>query len=225
MDVSLPAVVTARGLRRAAALAQRRLLFDVKTIHLGTGHYTSAHARDEQSGAVRHREMHVQHDYTHHARELDRRFHQHDYRVTHTAGPIEQRLQSFTTVRGLVFGQFGEASADVHDLISIAADLEAQQQWQLAGARSATEMRSFLVSRIRRRMGVTAVQAMVRHRLARVPYIGVPRHFITARMQRGAAGGQPYAPAPSHAPTSTSSRRTRRSRRERLAELDGSWIQ
>ena len=87
----------------------------------------------------------------------------------------------------------------MHDLISIAADLEAQQQWQLAGARSATEMRSFLVSRIRRRMGVTAVQAMVRHRLARVPYIGVPRHFITARMQRGAAGGQPYAPAPSHA--------------------------
>jgi len=199
IDVSLPAVVTARGLRRAQHLAMRRLLFDVKTIHLGTEHYSSAHARDEQSGAVRHREARVTHDYTHHARELDRRFHRHDYRSTHTAGPVEQRLLSFTTVRGLVFGGFGEASADVHDLISVAADRQAQRQWQLAGARSATEMRSFLVSRARRRVGVTAVQAMARHRLARRPYIGVPRQVVTARMQRGAAGGQPYAPAPGHA--------------------------
>ena len=41
-------------------------------------------------------------------------------------------------------------------------------------------------------MGMAAVQAMARHRLARVPYIGVPRQVIQPRPQqrqgqRGAA--------------------------------------
>ena len=105
-------------------------------------------------------------------------------------------------MRGLVFGQYGEASADVHDLIGVAADEMAQQQWRLAGARTACEMRSFLVSRARRRIGLTTVQAMARHRLARVPYIGVPRDVVTARMQRGQrqrGDPHPYAPAAEHA--------------------------
>ena len=108
----------------------------------------------------------------------------------------------FTTVRGLVFGAYGEASADVHDLISACADQMAQRQWQLAGARTATEMRAFLVSRARRRIGLAAVQAMARHRLARVPYIGVQRQFVVARARRGQLRrGQPipWAPAPGHA--------------------------
>ena len=198
IDVALPAVVTARGQRRGSALALRRLLFDVKTIHAGTEHYSSAHARDEQSGAVRHRERSVMTDYLSHARRLDRRYHP----EVGAPGPIEQRLRSFTTVRGLVFGQYGEASADVHDLITTAADQLAQHRWQLAGARSATEMRSFLVSRSRRRIGVTVVQAMARHRLARVPYIGVPRDIVATRMQRGPqqrGHPHPYAPEPGHA--------------------------
>ena len=78
----------------------------------------------------------------------------------------------------------------------------AQHQWRLAGARSASEMRSFLVSRARRRVGLTTVQAMARHRLSRVPYIGVPRDVVTARMQHGQrqrGDPHPYAPAPGHA--------------------------
>ena len=90
----------------------------------------------------------------------------------------------------------------MHDLISIAADAIAQHRWQLAGARSATEMRAFLVGRCRRRVGLVTAQAMARHRLARVSYIGVPRDFITTRMQRGPqrrGHPHPYAPAPDHA--------------------------
>ena len=45
-----------------------------------------------------------------------------------------------------------------------------------------------LISRSRRRIGLAAVQHMARHRLARVPYIGVPRHAIVQRAQwNGAA--------------------------------------
>ena len=46
-------------------------------------------------------------------------------------------------------GAFGEASDDVHDLISVASDALAQRQWRLSGARSASEMRSFIVSQQR----------------------------------------------------------------------------
>ena len=105
-----------------------------------------------------------------------------------------------TTPRGLVFGQYGEASDDVHDLISAAADAIAEKQWELAGARSRREMRGFLISRCRRRGGLATVQAMARHRLARVPYVGVPYAAVRTRAQQLAgAGAGPYAPSPDHA--------------------------
>ena len=73
----------------------------------------------------------------------------------------------------------------------------------MVGARSPVELRSFLVSRARRRVGLTAVQAMARHRLARVPYIGVPRSALAqAQLQRGPhrrGDPAPYAPDPAHA--------------------------
>ena len=192
IDVALPPVVTTRGRRRRGRVgAHRRHLFDIKTIHGGTNHYYSAHARDEQSGAVRHRESQVWPNYLHHARALDRQ-----YSPAGTT-PIEDRLRSHTETRGLVFGAYGEASTDVHTLLRIAADAQAEQQWQLAGARSATEMRAFLIGRLRRRMGLVTVRAMARHRLARVPFIGVPRQMVVARRQRGGAVA-PYAPAIDH---------------------------
>ena len=47
-------------------------------------------------------------------------------------------------------------------------------------------------------MGLATVRAMARHRLAHVPYIGVPRQAVVARQQRGGGGAQAYAPAPAH---------------------------
>jgi len=199
IDVALPAAgATQDGRRGGPPVPARRLLFDVKTIHGGTAHYASAIARTERGGAVRHRAAAVANDYISHARALDARF----YPGTAAPGPIVSRLRSFTQVRGLVYGQYGEASADVHTLISMAASKLAEIRWQLAGARSATEMRAFLVSRSRRRVGLATVQAMARHRLARLPYVGVPRAVVQARLQRGPrrrGEPEPYAPAPSHA--------------------------
>ena len=172
MTASLPAVVTARGIRRGPALAARRLLFDVKTIHAGTGYYVSAHARDEQAGAVRAREAAVDSGYRAHARALDVEHH------GGAPGPVLQRLQAFGTVRGLVFGAYSEASADVHDVLAVAATESARTRWEAAGARSIGEYRAYLISSYRRRVGLTVAQAFARHRLARVPYIGVPRSAV-----------------------------------------------
>ncbi len=159
-------------------------MFDVKTIHGGIGHYYTHRATDGmQSGAVHERELRVHHDYVAHARRLDERF----YPQGQT--PFLSRLQSFERVRGLVYGAYGEsASADVHDLIALAAEEQAEQTWVACGARSAEEMRQLLISRMRRRVGMAAVQAMARHRLARVPYVGVMRavvqHAQQARQQQ-----------------------------------------
>ena len=93
-------------------------------------------------------------------------------------GPVLRHLQSFGRVRGLVYGAYGEASADVHDLLRTAAHELADRSWQLMGARSASEMRSIMVSAARRRVGLAGVQAMARHRLARVPYVGATRAVV-----------------------------------------------
>jgi hypothetical protein len=190
ITVSLPAVVTARRRRRGAFLARRCLQFDLKTIHAGTAHYASAQAAEEQSGAVRHRESAVAPSYIAHARELDVR-----YSPPGTT-PIEDRIRSYTAVRGLIFGAFGEASADVHDLIAASATSIAQDQWRLQGARTAAEMRAFIISRARRRVGLAAVVAMARHRLERVPYIGLDRAALQAIMRRPRRDGDQRAAAP-----------------------------
>ena len=62
----------------------------------------------------------------------------------------------------------------------------AERRWRQEGARSASEMRSFVVSRCYRRVGLWAVQAFARHRLDRVPYVGVRREIVLARPPRRA---------------------------------------
>ena len=53
------------------------------------------------------------------------------------------------------------------------------------------------IGRLRRRVGMAAVQAMARHRLARMSYIDVPRAVVEARQRRGGAAAA-YAPAIEH---------------------------
>ena len=63
--------------------------------------------------------------------------------------------------------------------------------WEKArrGGRRTILRKGELISRMRRRVGLGAVQAMARHRLARVPYVGVSRAVVQARAQRRAQPG------------------------------------
>ena len=61
---------------------------------------------------------------------------------------IKEKTRSACDPYGfLVFGAYGEASADVHALLRVAADELAEQQWRLAGARTKNEMRAYLISK------------------------------------------------------------------------------
>ena len=86
-------------------------------------------------------------------------------------------------MRALVFGNYGECSADVHHLLDACATAVARKTWQWVGARNEAEARACVLSRLRRRVGLVVVREMARHRLRRVPYIGVPRHIVEERMQ------------------------------------------
>jgi len=154
----------------------------VKTIHGGTTCYMSARAAEQQAGAVEERAWQVIGEVRRHAERLDRELHQDG------STPVAARLATLGPTRGLVFGQYGEASPDVHALIAHIADREAARRWRLFGARTLEEARSMLMADVRRHIGIVAVREMARHRLHRVQWIGVPRSAVEARAPRGQVG-------------------------------------
>ena len=194
IDVALAAPATARNATAGAQLPMQRWLFDVKTIFGGNGIYQCPRARDEQSGAVAERAHQVPREYLRAARQADQQ-----YSAAGTS-PILDRLRSFGQTRGLVFGAYGEASPDVHALLTVAADGLAARQWRDMGARTQEEARSFIVSSLRRRLGLVICREFARHRIRRVPYIGVPRAVVEQRMQRGQLIGGPQARVPLYVP-------------------------
>ena len=73
-------------------------------------------------------------EYARHARDLDRRFHP-EMIDGEGLGPISRRLRRYPTVRGVVYGSFGEGSDDAHTLVQMAATFAAEEHWRRAGAR------------------------------------------------------------------------------------------
>ena len=174
MQIAMPPV--GASARSRTLLPQRILLFDVKTLHGAGGIYmASRRALDEQAGAVADRATRVQAEYERHANRLDSTL------SPQGTTPILDRLRSFTPVRALVIGNYGESSRDVHTLIQIAAEALAVKSWRAAGARGVEEYRSFAVASLRRRLGCFAAREYARHRLRRLPYIGVPRAAMRSR--------------------------------------------
>ena len=68
------------------------------------------------------------------------------------------------------------------------------------GGAHAEEARSFIVSSLRRRLGLVICREFARHRIRRVPYIGVPRAVVERRMQRGQLIGGTQARVPFYVP-------------------------
>ena len=141
------------------------LLWDIKTIHGGSDSCTCALARDAQGGAVTQRARQVDAEYARIALRLDRG----------VAGTVTARLREWPAVRALVFGQYGEGSADVHDLLGAVGGGGWTGRWARMGARSAAEATSYFTTQMRRSWGVAAVREMARHRLRRTCFVGVTR--------------------------------------------------
>ena len=134
-------------------------------------------------------------EYGAHARDMDRDFSRPQPRQPGEARPpplppgaptpVADRLSSFTQVRGLVLGQYSEASWDVHKLVELCAHRLARKHWRLAGARTEKEARGWWVGSCRRRIGVAVARAFARHRINRIAFIGVSRAVVADRIARG----------------------------------------
>ena len=177
VDMSLPPAVSARHQRQGQPEPHRRHLVDFKTIYAGGCVYREPRARDDQSGAVALRAHRVHPDYRAKAGGLDNQF----YAAPLT--PVLDRLNQYGKVRALVFGNYGEASPDVHHCITAAARQRAEQTWRRYGARSEDEAYGFWLQRFRRDIGMAAVREFARYRVLRVPLIGVPREIVRSRNQ------------------------------------------
>ena len=81
-------------------------------------------------------------------------------------------LQQYGRLRALVFGQYGEASTDVRELLDITVDLATRDLWRFLGARSQAEAQSYFMSTLRRAWGVAT---FARHRVSRLCFIGAAR--------------------------------------------------
>ena len=118
-------------------------------------------------------------DYVAHARRLDARHHglPAPRAQTHAGlvGPVLRALRAFPSVRGLVWGAYSEASADVHALLSETATSISEREWGMMGSRSRSEARGMIVSILRRRWGVTAAREAARLRISRFPLVGAQR--------------------------------------------------
>ena len=164
---------------------------DAKTIHRGARDYREARGTRDQSGAVQARAQRVHTDYVRHARALDARYYPAGHPRHGDPGPILQLLLSHVRVRGAVFGAYGEWSWDVEWLLEEAASHAAQTSWARMGYRRPSEARALILQWYRRRMGITVVRAMARHRW---------RHSLAVRGAHASAAGALQAESGSGAP-------------------------
>jgi hypothetical protein len=69
-------------------------------------------------------------------------------------GPVRGLLQSYGPTKGFVYGNFAEASENVHSFLKNASGLIARDNWMEMGARSQPEAEAALSSRFYREWGI-----------------------------------------------------------------------
>ena len=84
----------------------------------------------------------------------------------------------------MVFGAWGEASADVGHLLGALARAGARARWRSMGCHTEADAVGCLAWMLRRRWGVTALRENARLKLERLSYVGRGASSAAARRQR-----------------------------------------
>jgi hypothetical protein len=132
-------------------------LVDVKTIHAGGTAYLNS--RVTLCGAVGQRARGVDTEYRRKARKLEELPETRRQNGGSTSA-VAGTLRALGKVRGLVFGQYGEASEDVPALLRAAAKAAALSAGRQQGAPSgdAPRLAALFASRLRRALGLSVVR-------------------------------------------------------------------
>ena len=87
-------------------------------------------------------------------------------------GPVALKLAGFGRLWGLVFGAYGEASEDVHELVRTLSTSYAARHWTRLGAREPAEAAAACASTLCRSWGLTAARGQARLLLAGLGHVG-----------------------------------------------------
>ena len=114
-------------------------------------------------------------EYTSHAKKVDREY---GGVPAGVVGPVQAKLASFPPLRGWVFGAWGEASDDVHQMVDYLAEARQKHQQLLEGGRwrarrmgEEAEL-AMLKGQVRRTLSLEAVRSQARLLLDRLRGIG-----------------------------------------------------
>ena len=107
-------------------------------------------------------------------------------RDSEAPGPVAQKLASYGRIKSLVFGSFGEASADVHALVGQMTSGRALREWIRLGCRDSDDAKATLARYIYRSWGLAAVQAQARLKIDGLAHVGSGAPAAAARRAYGA---------------------------------------
>ena len=154
-------------------------LMELKVVGLAPTWY--GRDRLARCGAVAARTREIQSEYIQKARDLDSRF---STAVPASPGPVELKLASFGRIRGLTFGAFGEASDDVHDLVSLLAAGQASRDWASMRCRDSNEAKALIARTLYRSWGLMAVRSQARLKLCGLAHVGTGMQAAALRRDR-----------------------------------------
>ena len=114
-------------------------------------------------------------EYTSHAKKVDREY---GGVPAGVVGPVQAKLTSFPPLRGWVFGAWGEASDDVHQMVDYLAEARQKHQqlweggrWRARRMGEEAEL-AMLKGQVRRTLSLEAVRSQARLLLDRLRGIG-----------------------------------------------------
>ena len=102
-------------------------------------------------------------------------------------GPISQKLASYGNLQCLVFGAFGEASPDVHELVQVLASAHASRHWGMLRGRDPQDAAAICARSLYRSWGMMAVRGQARVKLTGMGHVGNGAAAAASR-RVGAAG-------------------------------------
>ena len=103
-------------------------------------------------------------------------------------GPLESRLKGLGELKGFVFGAFGEASKDVHELVQQLASARLAKaglsKGKKGGERKVRGERSVVVGQLRRALSVGVVRAQAESLVRKLSECGAGAEKASARRRR-----------------------------------------
>ena len=142
-------------------------LYEVKVISAGPTRYALGSV--SRGEATARRAAHLTTEYRDKARRVDQ---QYVGTAAGEDGPVSRRLAGYGRVRGLVFGAFGEASEDVHDLVQTLASSYSARHWIDMHARDPNEAKAIVARMLYRSWGLAAVRANATLKLGGISFVG-----------------------------------------------------